>query len=134
MEQNRGGRVVGQTIAESTEVFGILLVKENRFEVEPVQQHQAAQPVGGLDRQCILAIAFERTVDQLSLGWILGQEGRVGINGGRSNRRISHPANALRRLDDQFGQQAQSGEQYDDRESSLHGERAQKARAERCLV
>ena len=46
VQEQLGGRVVAQTVAQPAELAGILLVKVDRLEVEPVQQRQAAKPVG----------------------------------------------------------------------------------------
>ena len=83
VEQQVGRRVVGQAVAESPEVLGVLLVQVNRFEVEPVQQGEPAEAVGPLDRDGRLAVRFEGPPHQRPVARVGVAREQLGLGIGR---------------------------------------------------
>ena len=49
VEQHIGGRIGPEEIAQPAKLAGMLLVKEDRLQVQPVEKHQPLQAVGPLD-------------------------------------------------------------------------------------
>ena len=102
------------------------LVEEDRLDAERVEQRQAAEAVGPLDRQGVLAILV---VDPRGPGRPGRDSGRpsvapgVGRGGRRDGRdRDGEPARpASRSLTRELEQRAEGGQQGDGGEGSLHG-------------
>ena len=65
-EQDLGGRGVGEGLAEPAEVAGVVLVEVDRLDPERVEQLQAPEAVGPLDRQGVLAVLAVDPADQVA--------------------------------------------------------------------
>ena len=50
VQQQIGGCIAAEQVAQPAKLRGMLFVKEDRLQVQPVEQHQPAQAVGPLDR------------------------------------------------------------------------------------
>ncbi len=66
MQQQIGGRVGAQHVAQSTEVRGVLLVEEDRLQIQPVKQDETVQAVGPFDCACVSPEPFSDPLDQLA--------------------------------------------------------------------
>ena len=66
-EQQVGGRVAAEQVAQPAKLVGVLLVEEDRLEVQPVQQHEPAEAVGLLDRLGVSPEPIDHAGDQVAI-------------------------------------------------------------------
>ena len=82
-------------VAQPAKFVGMLLVKEDRLDVQPIEQHQPAQAVGLFDRLGIPPKPIGHPGDQLAIRCsgrlVFGEQMRLGSVSTRSDRRTSVP-------------------------------------------
>ena len=81
-EQDLGGRGVGEGLAEPAEVAGVALVEVDRLDPQRVEQGQAPEAVGPLDRQGVLAKLAVDPADEVAVGRMAGEEATSGSTAG----------------------------------------------------
>ena len=67
MQQDVGGRIIVEEVAEAAELLGMLLVKVDRLEIEPIQEPEPPQPVGPLDGDRRLAVPLQYPLHQFTI-------------------------------------------------------------------
>ena len=119
-------------VAQAAKLLGMLLVEVDRLEIEPVEEPEPPQSVGPVDRHRILAKSIGNPGHQETL---LSSSLRIAL--GKINQRIlcaadTHlprrggvrlaltPGGGQTRLERQFGQHSQHGQQDDKGKQSLH--------------
>ena len=123
MDQQVGRGVVGQGGAEPTEVLGVLLIEEDRLQVELVQQRQPPQAVGLLDIDGRAGVAPERAIDEVPVlrGGVLGPQHRHRVGRRSPDDGGGRALLAVRRgLQRELAEDAQGGQQDHGGKGLLH--------------
>ena len=135
VQQQIGSRIAPEQVAQPAKLGGMLFIKEDRLQVQPVEQHQAAQTVGPLDRLGISPEPLGHAGDQaailrrgrLVLRQQLGLRIRLGIgrvgwrrDSGRGCRRPGRGTARAARFERQLDQHHEGGQQRGYGKGSLH--------------